>query len=59
MLFHRDPRLRQIDAEHADPQLHAKRDYVVERIKDNGLLLFTIAMLAAIVFFGAILTANP
>jgi hypothetical protein len=57
MFSSRDPRLRQIDTEHEDPQLHAKRDYV-ERIKDNGLLLFTIAMLAAIVFLGAMLTAN-
>jgi hypothetical protein len=69
MLFHRDPRSRPIDAkrayadiehEHEVPplQLHAKRAFGIEYIKENSLLLFTVAMLAALVFCGAMLTAN-
>jgi hypothetical protein len=69
MLSHRDPRSRPIDAkraysyfEHereAPPlQLHAKRAFGIEYIKENSLLLFTVAMLASLVFCGAMLTAK-
>jgi hypothetical protein len=48
-MYFRCPRLRPVE-----PQ----RPLLLEHIKENSLLRFTIAMLAVLVFCGATLTAN-